>query len=314
MKIWRCYRKTIRLVWSLFFAFSLLPILSDMSLAQARLDTPTANLEIANAVPMPLIEKIALKKSKETWGPGALGDPIPLSNLDGDIVVYMFSYSIGKAKFPAYDGVLQGIKESRELRNLINNSEMEKAKEKYMNMDHGKPGNPRTVIISNSVIPPRPPMDPVRPDGSPSRRKELQEISKFASNKAIGANDFGTILVSATYDKFPVLAYFHYLAPYYINFDLALEKAEQVIGQGASLKSIYFLGLEGQYFEFMNNSGSIVLNSKTLEESTLEDLRESRISQGSPQPDSALSLERKEKRKAELSNAWEKIKSEIGKQ
>ena len=64
-------------------------------------------------------------------------------------------------------------------------------------------------------------------------------MEKFASKKAMGADEFGTIFVSATHDTFPVLAYFHYLAQYYINFDLALEKAQQVLGQGALLKSIY---------------------------------------------------------------------------
>jgi len=296
---------------SLVIVFLLLLGSLDMTSPQARLDIPGANLDISNAVSMTLIKKIALQKSKETWGPGALGNPIPLSNLDGDVVVYMFSYRIGKQQFPAYDEILQGIKEGRELRNLINNSEMEEAKTKYMRMDHGKAENPRTVIISNSQIPLRPPMNPVRPDGSPSRRNEVKEIRKFASEKAIGANEYGTILVSATYDLFPVLAYFHSLAPYYINFDLALERAKQAIGQGASLGSIYFLGLAGQYFEFVNNSSSIVFDSKTLGATTVEALK-TRMSQGQPQMNSTLLQERKEKIRAEIAREWEKIKSEIG--
>lgn len=307
---WKTIRE--RFTVSLVVVFLLLLGSLDMAAAQGRLDIPAANLDISNAVPMTLIKKIALEKSKETWGPGALGNPIPLSNLNGDVVVYMFPYRIGKEEFPAYDEVLQGIKEGRELRNLINNSEMEKAKIKYLTMDHGKAEHPRTVVVSNSEIPLRPPMNPIRPDGSPSRRNELKEIGKFASDKAIGANEFGTILVSASYNMFPVLAYFYFLAPYYINFDLALERAEQAIGMGASLKSIHFLGLAGQYFEFVNNSSSIVLNSKTLRTTTVEALKRSSISQGQPQTDSTLLQERKEKIAAEITKEWEKIMSEIG--
>jgi hypothetical protein len=246
-----------------------------------------------------------------------LGDPIPLCNLDGDVVVYMVPFRIGKGQFPAYDEVHSGIMSGRELQKLIKNSDLEKAKEMYKSMDHGKVSAQRTVVISDSQVPARPPIDPVRSDGSISRKKQLEEVrnmEKFASKKAMGADEFGTIFVSATYDMFPVLAYFHYLAPYYINFDSALERAEEFLGQGAFLKSIYFLGLEGQYFEFVNKRSSIVLNSKTLEATTVEELKTSRISQAYPQTDSMLFQQRKEKRAAELTKEWEKIKSEIGEQ
>jgi hypothetical protein len=244
-----------------------------------------------------------------------LGDPIPLCNLDGDVVVYMVPFSIGKERFPAYDEIRQGIMSGRELQKLTKNSDLEKARQMYKSMDHGNvTAHQRTVIISNSGVPGRPPMDPVRSDGSISRKAELRDIKKFASKKATGADEFGTIFVSATYDMFPVLAYFHYLAPYYINFDLALERAEEFIGQGASLKSIYFWGLEGQHFEFVNKRSSIVLNSKTLRATTVEDLKRSRISEGHPQTDPTLFQERKEKSAAELTKEWEKIKSQIGEQ
>jgi len=302
-------------VISLVIFFLLLLGSLDMASAQARLDIPAANLQVSNAVPIGLIKKIALEKSKETWGPGSLGDPIPLCNLDGDVVVYMVPFSIGKGQFPAYDEIRQGIMSGRELQKLIKNSDFEKAKEMHKSMDHGKVlSHQRTIVISDSQIPGRPPINAVRSDGSISRKAELRDIEEFASKKVIGADEFGTIFVSATYDMFPVLAYFHYLAPYYINFDFALERAEQFISQGAFLKSIYFLGLEGQYFEFVNNSSSIVLNSKTLQATTVEDLKRSRISQGYPQTDSTLFQERKEKRAAELTKEWEKIKSEIGEQ
>ncbi len=310
MERWRNFKKIFKV--SLFFVFLLLWGLSDISLSQSRLDIPTANLEIKNAVPLPLITKIANVKTKEVWGNGALGASVALSDLDGNIIVYMFSFYIGGEKFPAYEEIFQEIKKGRELRDNIKNSQIEKAKEMYMKMDNVKAEHPRIIVVSNSEIPARPPMDPVRPDGSPSRRNELKKISKFASDKAMGAGEFGTIFVSATYDIFPVLAYFHYLAPYYINFDLSLEKAEKVIGQGAFLKRIYFLGLEGQYFEFENNGNSITLNSKTLETTTIDALKKSRISD--IQIPSSDLISSRDKIKADISEEWEKIKAETGRE
>ena len=315
MEKWKNIRKLSKV--SLMVVLLFLPVPLVAVAGQARLDIPKANLEVSNAVPIGLIKKIALEKSKETWGPGAVGDPIPLSDLNGNLVVYMVPFSIGKEEFPKYDEVLQGIKQGRELKELIKNSEMEKARQMYQGMDSGKVPPQRAVIISESVIPPRPPMDPVRPDGSMSRKKQLEEIrnmEKFAAKKAMGADEFGTIFVSATYNMFPVLAYFHYLAPYYISFDLALERAEQAIGQGAFLKSIYFLGLGGQYFEFVSNSSSTLLNSKNLQATTLKELKSSRMPEFQPQWDSSLFDERKEKISAELAKEWDKIKSEVEKE
>jgi hypothetical protein len=302
--------KTALLVVCLFLLGSL-----DLA-AQARLDVPRANLEVSNAVPLPLIKKIALEKSKETWGPGALGEPIPLSNLDGEVVVYMVPYRIGKGEFPGYDDILDSLQAGRNLKTLLKNSDVEKAREVYKkSMRPTKAASQRPVVVSESRVPRRPPINPVRPDGSISRRKEMEEmkeIQTFAARKAIGADEFGTIFVSATYDTFPVLAYFHYLSPYYVNFGPALEKAEEVIGRGASLKSIYFLGLQGQHFEFARNGSGVVLNSKTLEITSLEALRGSRISEGAPRTDSTLFQERKAKRETELAKEWKKIKAEIG--
>jgi len=273
---------------------------------------PNANPAIDNPVPLNVIKKIAIVKSQQMWGQGVLGDPIPLSDLNGDLIVYMFPYCIGQKEFPSYANMMQGIKQGRELQDLIMNSQMEKAKEIYLKLDSGKVKTSRTIVKPNTDGTALSPKEPVRPDGQPSRKTEYLNISKFAADKAIGANEFGTIFVSATYDLFPVLAYFHYLAPYYVNFDLAVDKAGQFIGPGASLEKIYFLGLEGQYFEFKNNDGKIVLNGKTLEDRDLQNLKNSNVSPKQSQPDTQLSIETKEKIKADLLKAWNDIISETG--
>ena len=91
---------------SLAVVFILLLGSMDTTAAPARLDIPAANLQVSNAVPIGLVKKIAFEKSKETWGPGALGDPIPLADLNGYVVVYMVPFSIAKESFPAYGDIL----------------------------------------------------------------------------------------------------------------------------------------------------------------------------------------------------------------
>jgi len=283
-------------------------------LAQARLDGPTANLEIDNAVPMSVVNSIALAKAAETWGPGALGTPVPLADLNGGVVVYMVPFQIGGNAFPPYEDILAGIKEGRELRALISNGELEKAGEKQSGLERPKSVSPRAVVVTDTETPRRPPLDSVRPDGSASRRAALEstrDLERFAARKTIGADEFGTIFVSASYGRFPVLAYFHYLAPYYFNFDSALAQAERAIGPGVVLKHMYFLGLEGQFFEFESASGSLLLNSKTLETTSLKQLQSNAPPTLAPAA-AVTSPETKAKTSADIAAAWEKVLSEVG--
>ncbi len=184
-----------------------------------------------------------------------------------------------------------------------------------MSMARGGVESPRAVVVAESDEPRRPPIDPVRPDGSLSRTVALEktrEMERFAANKSIGAGEFGTIFLSASYDRFPVLAYFHYLAPYLIHFDLALVRAEQAIGAGAVLDHYYFSGLDGQFFEFKSPSGSVLLNSKTFEATSLEKLKDSKISPVHPPTGAAMLQHNREMTRTEISKEWEKLSSEIG--
>lgn len=315
MKVWQDSKKTIGLILSVGVLFTVASGLPAVCSAQSRPDVPTANLEVPNAVPLDLVKKIALEKSKETWGPGTIGELVALSDFNGDVVAYMVPFHMGEGNYPTYDEVLKNIQEGRELRDLARSSDREKAKKKYMKMDHGKAAHSRAVVASDAQLPLLPPMDPMRSDGSISRQKEMEEIrkmEKFASDRASGADHFGTIIVSATYDRVPVVAYLHYLAPYFANFDLALANAEQAVGPGASLKRIYFEGFKGQYFEFKGNRGSVLMHHKSLERENLETLRKTESIQALPQPETALSLERKEKRKSDMSKMWKDIESEVG--
>jgi len=300
------------LLW--FLSFLLLSLSPNILSAQSRLDVPTANLEIEDAVPFPLIRKIALMKSVEKWGHGALSDPIPLSDLDGNIKAYMFSFHIGMDRFPSYEEILPRIKDGRKLLDYLKHSKVEKAKEMYKTMKQANGDNEKASSsidiesLSNSQIGH---IEEKRPDGSTPRRLEvgrIRQIEKFAMRKRIGANEFGTIVVSARYRMVPLPAYMHYLAPYFFNFDLALEKANQLIGQGAYLQRIYFLGLSGQYFEFTNDTNGILINAKSIEIKDLSEIQKFRSSRSQI----TVNQGQKEKIKDEIDEEWQKIMYEVG--
>lgn len=62
MKTWKSYSGIIHIFCSSIVVFILPLILPGISLSQPRLDTPKANLEVADPVPVPLIKQIACER------------------------------------------------------------------------------------------------------------------------------------------------------------------------------------------------------------------------------------------------------------
>jgi hypothetical protein len=72
------------------------------------------------------------------------------------------------------------------------------------------------------------------------------------------------------------------------------------------------MGLEGQYFEFVSNSGSTLINSKTLENHPLEKLKQAGETPMQSLADAPGVSPKKLKRAADITREWEKIKAAIG--
>lgn len=292
----------------LFLAGILLCLSGESLFAKSRLDVPRAHLAIEDGVPIALVKDIALRKSEQKWGAGALGDPIPLCDLDGNIKAYIFSFHIGADVFPTYDQMLSKVRMGRTLRDHLERSEIKAARDLYHRMIPGTTANG----ISQTIAGPK--MGPADGDLSAdvvariTRRAVSREMQRYADKTSIGADTYGTIVVSARYSMTPVIAYLHYLAPYYYNFDLALEKAEQTMGPGTHLDKIYFLGLSGQFFKFVHGSDSILLNAKSLKISD-------EIELAAPHRAGAQAEKHPGKRqllKDEMRKKWDKLQSEAG--
>jgi hypothetical protein len=304
------------LLVSLIFSFTF--FFPTTSAAQPRFDIPQANPDIGNPVPFHLVRKIAQIKAVEKWGSGALGDPIPLCDLDGNLTAYIFPFHIGDDYFPSYEEILGRIKEGRKLHEHLKSGRIEKAKEHYhlLKQTHrALPPAPSPEIQRALSDPQIGEIPSLRPDGSKPRSfevAEIREIEKFAVKKAHGGDEFGALVVSATYDRVPVPVYYHRLPTFFTHQDLARERADREIGSNASLQRIYFLGMKGKVFEFENQRGKVLLHASSLErkEAEVANLRGIKASsQGTSSPEVQ---ERRAKIREKLAQDWGTVLTEAG--
>ena len=90
---------------------------------------------------------------------------------------------------------------------------------------------------------------------------------KLGRERMIGSGQYGTIVVSARYDRFPIPLYMHYLPPYFCTGDLAADKAAHALStDSVILEKIYFLDwAREQYFEFSSGGQKVLVHSYNLE-------------------------------------------------
>ncbi len=295
-----------------------LAVLFGTSLVQSRFAAAPGVPPRAKPVPMPLLAKIAKHKCQARWGAGALGDPIPLSDLDGNVTAYAFPFRIGASMFPAAGEILARVKEGRQLREHLENGRLEQARDLYRLLESRHDSTvsqaPRPIrrLPEDHVAE----IGSVRPDGSMPRSlqvAEMRAMERFARARASGADQFGTIIVSARYDRVPVPAYFNYLFQSLTHGDLAVKKAEDVVGHGASLRRTYFLGLKGRFFEMEGPGGRVVLHGSTLAvqgDDTLAKLKNTNLT-----PEAAARRatdENRRKLNAKLRAEWDALAAELG--
>jgi hypothetical protein len=262
----------------------------QMGFAEPLLGTPKANMEVSNLVPFALVQKIALKKAEQKWGHVAQGPVLPACDDDGDIVAYIFPFAIGVKTFPAYEDILSSVKGWRKV--------AEKGLEAMTETERLK------VLddVANDAG--------VRADGS-QRLGPTQSLQARANEKAkrlgrekmIGAGQYGTIVVSARYDRFPVPLYMHYLPPNIYQGDLAAEKAATALSaESVALERIYFLErMRAMYTEYSANGQEVLIQSFHLGAEPQEKVLTGKGMKGTPEPEAM----------SRLAEEWEKITKEV---
>jgi hypothetical protein len=240
------------------------------------LETPSANTSVSNLVPMNIITKIAMKTAEERWGQGQVsqGDPIPCSDAAGNIVVYAIPFHIGKGPFPAREALLGSVKQGRD--------DMKSLEKGHM------PNKVTTPVPNTSAIEHRADSVPGAEASAGAAQAAMDKAAmeqelKAAKKKAIGADEYMTIYVSATYDNYPIPLISHYLPPFFTTGDLARQKVQDKVQSATapSLSRYYFLGRRGQYFEFNAGGNKFVIHAQSLE---IESLPQAAAGKAVPDP------------------------------
>jgi hypothetical protein len=245
------------------------------------LSLPGANMELDNLVPLSIVKKITLNKAKELWGQVTPGEPIVCCDQDGDIVTYMCPFHIGKGPFPSYEQIMRGVREGRRLveeaekgfpsqelageQSADDGSLEERSCETDAEMDTPSAPYPAESELSVGTAP----TPPEKPEGA-----SFREALKKAKEKELGIGEYGTIYVSARYDRYPIPLCSHYLCPYYTTGDLAQEKANKALGGTPTLARYYFLGYRGQYFEFVSGERKVSIHAYSLEIEPIKEIEQ----------------------------------------
>ena len=260
----------------LLISASHLPILGANSAdADNRfLAMPSANFNLDQdlLVPLEVVKKIALEKAQELWGQVKSGNPIPCCDEDGDIVTYMCTFHIGKEPFPSYEQIMEGVKEGRRLVEEVEIGFFSQGSaggqdtdasdiERHSDGQYASAPYPAESELTRGTAP--------EPPGK-VKGESFQEELKKAKEKELGIGEYGTIYVSARYDRYPIPLCSHYLSPYYFTGDLARKKATKVLGGDPHLAQYYFLGYRGQYFEFVSGQKKVLVHAYSLEIKSFE--------------------------------------------
>jgi hypothetical protein len=220
---------------------------------------PAANVEADNPVPLATVKAVALNKAREMWGQVTPGAPIPCVDQDGKLAYYMIPFHFGAGSFPSYEHILQGVTKGRQFV-----AEVEKdgfSADLAASLPSSENANDSNVILhSNGEAP----LSGKTPSPGPPAGN-YATAHKAAKNMEMGIGEYGTVFVAATFDRFPIPLILNYLPPFYYTGDLALAKANKLLGGDATLNRIYFLGKRGIYFEFALAGKSTTLQAFSLE-------------------------------------------------
>ncbi len=230
---------------------SVLAALESKSQSQVIFQKPSADFAVARLVPQEIAKSVASAKAREVMGAVvAASDPIFCSNSQGYLNAYMFIFKAGPGQFPADQEILQTIRKGAAYeQQLAEGAVSEELKAKI---------DPNTILRRLDALK----IPAYRPDGKICgmyKTLEHEELTRQARRLRFGADEFLTVYVSASFENFPIPHYKKALPPYYVAYEEAHEGAAKFLGKrAAALSKYYFLGVQGEFFEFQD-SGKEVL-------------------------------------------------------
>lgn len=259
-----CNQKMKLVIFSINFLILFFALIHAQASAQGVF--PEVNMEVENMVPFDQVMRTAQHKAKALWGDVCAGEPVPCCDDDGDLVAYMIPFAIGASEFPnhqrMYDRILKGRAAyealTKQLQDMVTKEQDEAAYSvSIQREDAGFSAPPDSEDVQAFA----------HLDEENARKiSDCMAARTLAKQIKYGINEYGTIFVSARYDRFPVPLSCHYLSPFFSVWDLAAEKARQALGvRDIVLSRYYFLGRDrGQFFEFSVDSRRVLIEAYQL--------------------------------------------------
>jgi len=235
---------------------------------------PTANLDVEGKVPLEILRELALDDAQKTWGNVIPGAEIPCSDVDGNINAYMFVFRIIRdfesmesiQRFESYQEIQEGIRQGRKMYEAVT-KEM------------------ATLAVEDKMA-------------------ELHRKLYEARMQRGGADKYGTIVFSATYNKIPVREKIHGLPYYYLRMDVTHRKVQETLGGESQLYRICFIVPWAVFYEFTNGEKRVWVDSFSDEIFEVEPQIYGRVRLRSP-----LSQDAREKNR----KRWEERKMTVSK-
>lgn len=228
---------------------------------EGHLALPSAKVVASNPVPMEIVLQVATAEARSKWGQVVAGQPIPCVDQDGQLAYYMVPFRLGTDPFPAYEQVMDGVKRGRA---LVADVERGELKPELMTVP---PRNVAEGITLRSD--PEQPVMKDKADTPESPEGRDQRAFKAARSVEMGIGQYGTVVVAATFDRYPIPLVTNYLPAFYYMGDLAEAKSKEILGGAATLSRIYFLGQRGIYFEFESEGNLATIHAFSLEHESI---------------------------------------------
>ena len=288
--------KLRKIAFMIYFAAHLV-VFTNISFAESPFGTPKANTNITGLVPFNLAQKIAVSRAHRYWGHSVMGPTYLCADDDGDVVAYMFTFAVGIQSFPSVSDIQSIVQYGRNIVKGGYDTLTDDDKQRINNIIEDQ--------VNNILIAPDTPLvvAPGGPDYVHSKAKKDLEARKLGKRKMIGANEFGTIVVSARFDHFPVPLYTNYLPPFIFQGDLAVTAAAKALSaKNVTLDKIYFLeNLRNIYLGFSSNEKTVILNANSLD---VEPVKNVLLLKGNKISPVSTTL-------SEIKEAWASAKKEV---
>lgn len=249
------------------------------ALAEYPFGEPRARRGGSDEVSPEQAQKIALRKARSVWGQVATGPVLPCVDEDGDVVAYMFPFAIGAASFPSYAELARGVRRGRHLAeagyDAMTDGEKVELEGRLRRLHRPVP-----LLEATGTVP----VDGLGPATDPDG---LQAAARRHGREGmIGSGRFGTVVVSARRDRFPIPLYTDHLPPYFYQGDLAAERASAAAAAPVTLERVYFLEHHrAQYFEYSAPGGSVLVHAHNLEVEAPERVLARRGRKALPEPE-----------------------------